>query len=101
VWLSPIHSGGFGCVVRAQAPVPDQRTMPMILSHAAYLLLQAHYTGPLFLQQALILLARRIVEGIWDVRFLSKGSRSIWCVDYTEVCDYGLVPALTISGVFW
>lgn len=64
-----------------------------------YLLLQTHYAGPLLLEQTLVLLARRIVEGLRDICLFSKGSCCVWRIYNAEVCNYGFVPALTISGV--
>lgn len=63
-WSSRVRSGDSDCAVRAQAPVHDQQSIPPVPPKSIYLLLQAHYAGPLLLQQALVLLARRIVEGI-------------------------------------
>jgi hypothetical protein len=63
-----------------------------------YLLLQAHYAGPLLLQQALILSARGIVEGVWHIGLFSKGCSRVWRIDDTKVRNYGFVPGLSISG---
>jgi hypothetical protein len=63
-----------------------------------YLFLQAHYAGPFLLQQTFIFSAGGIVEGVWHIGFLSKGCGGVGRIDDAEVCDYGFVPGLAISG---
>ena len=60
-----------------------------------YLLLQPHYTGPLLLQQPLVLFPRGIVETLGYVGFFPERFRRLWRVYNAQICDYGLVPGLS------
>ena len=63
----------------------------MWAASGGYLLLQAHYAGPLLLEQALILFACRIVKRLWDVGLFPKGGGGVGGIDDAEVGDYGFV----------
>jgi hypothetical protein len=69
----------------------------MWAAQSSYLLLQAHYAGPLLLEQALILPARRIVERVGDIDLLPKGSGRVGRIDDAQVGDYGLVSVTGVS----
>lgn len=83
---SRARSGVSGCVVRGPGPALREHCPCVLMAVSRYLLLQPDDTGPLLLQNALVLFLGRIVEGGGDVGLFAQCRRRFGRVDDTQIC---------------